>query len=156
MTIATQSRYLQTSLDDCRRRRNPNGVGGCWLVRRNSYEPYLQYEEVADDDIPDSLSSSSEELVIYEPASNKLSITKEHHNSGKSQIKSNERQTKNDGKDYDYSKTLLSNTVDENDRNLSSKARSQTKYFSENKEKEQIHHKRKTRGQTNKQSSGFE
>lgn len=148
MTTATQSRYLQTSLNDCRRRRDPNGVGGCWLFRR--YEPYVQYEKVANDDIPHSSSSSSEELVIYKPAAKKLSITKEPHNSEKSQIKSNKnKQTKNDENDYDYLKTLLSNTVDENGRNLSSKTRSQSKYFSKNKEKEQIYHKRKTREQTN-------
>lgn len=148
MTIATQSRYLQTSLDDCKRRRNPNGVGSCWLFKY-SYEPYLQYEEVANDDLSHSFSSSSEELVFYEPAAKKLSITKEHHNSEKSQIKSNKKQTKNDENDFGNSKTLLSKTADENDRNLISKTRSQSKYFSKNKEKEEIHHKRKAIEQTN-------
>lgn len=149
MTIATQSRYLQTSLDDCKRRRNPNGVGSCWLFKRSSCEPYLQYEEVANDDVPHSFSSASEELVIYEPAAKKLSETKEHHNSEKSQIKSNKKQTKNDENDYGSSKTLLLKTADENGRNLSSKTRSLSKKFSKNKEKEEIYHKRKAREQTN-------
>ena len=147
LTIAIETRYLQTSFEDCTKRRNPKGVGACWLFRKCSYEPYLQFNEITEGDIPHSF-SSSEELVIYEP-DKKLPGRKVEHNSGKFLITSLKRQTKNDENDYDDLRTFLLESTGENGGHSSSKTKTQSKCSSKKKENEQIHNKKKASEQTN-------
>lgn len=128
LTIAAETRYLQTSLNDCKRRRNPSGIGKCWLFKEPPYEPDLQVKSKSresDDLVSILYLSSSEESVLYdvENPTTKLVDESDISTNYRHRQPSNETLQSADSGNIELKK-LLSRETDRKDSNQRTKRRS--------------------------------